>query len=122
MATGEDHPELAVFNLTVQKEIVNPLVLVGPGFDPDSGGTAGDFLAPKRIQNFVFGDAMNPAGWILGHPSEPPRVQGIEEGCLHHLFDEIEVAPAEETSQHRYQSPRLPAKEMLDERSDWFRW
>src|ERR1700687_4089546 len=103
MAAREDHPQLTVLDLGVEKPVVDALVLRGPSGNPLAHDTAAGFIAPQRINDSVFGDAMNPAGRVVGHAAGTPRLQGLEQRGLHHFLDEIEVPPAEVASQYGYQ-------------------
>src|SRR5262245_5047950 len=64
---------------------------------------------------------MDPPRRVVGHTPDAPRLQGVQEGGLHHVLDEVEVPPPEDAGQHGHQAPRLMAEEMLHERGDRFR-
>src|SRR5262249_35763698 len=67
------------------------------------------------------GDAVDPARRVVGHPADAPGFQGVQEGGLDHVLDEVEVPPAEDAGQHGHQAARLMAEEVLHERGDRLR-
>src|SRR5262249_44814694 len=78
-------------------------------------------VAPQGIEDLVLGDAVHPARRIVGHAAHAPRLQGVRERGLHHVLDQLEVPPAEDTRQHRHQAARLMAEKVLHQRNDPFR-
>jgi len=74
-------------------------------------------IASQRVEDFVFGDSVQPARRVFGHLTAP-RLQCIQQRGLHHVLDEVEVAPSEDARQHRNQSRRFVAEKMLHERRD----
>src|SRR5262249_30290617 len=65
-------------------------------------------------------DAMDPRRRTIRNLN-PPGLQGVHQGGLHHVLDKIEVPPAEVPRQHGHQPPRFMAEEMLHKRSHRFR-
>ena len=121
MAAGEDHPELAVFDRRVEKEVVDSFASARADWRP--------IRASRGAESRCAAASREPCSWRRGEPRPTgcresrgaPGLQGVEQRGLDHVFDEVEISPAEETSQNGHQSPRLAAEEMLHERSDRFR-
>src|SRR6516165_11422191 len=118
MAACEDHPELAVLDLAVEKQLVEPLLVHGARGRPPLQGALSDLVAPERIDDLVFGDAVDPGRWIFRYAAQAPRLQGVHKGRLHHVLDEVELLPTENPGQYSNQSPRRMAEEMLHQWSD----
>jgi hypothetical protein len=98
MAARKNHPELAIFNRGVQKQIVDAGVRRWADGGPCLGGSGASIMAPQGGQDLVVGDAMNPGRGIGRNPAHAPRLERFQERGLDHFLDEIKVAEAEETS------------------------
>jgi hypothetical protein len=120
VAAGEDHPELAVFDGSVEEEIIDAELAMHVKRGKISASPAMNLSAAERIENLVASNAMNPGRGIIGNAAGTPRLKCVKQGRLNHLFDQVEIAPAEEPSEHSDQPPRLASKEMLHEGGDGF--
>src|SRR5262249_13999820 len=109
-------------DLRVEEQFVESLLVRGPGGGPPPQDALADLVAPQGVENLVPGDAVDPPRRVVGHAANAPRLQGVQEGRLHHVLDEVEVSPAEEAGQDGHQAARLMAEEMLHERGDRFRY
>jgi len=124
----KDHNELIHINIEkadrIQEQLVEKIVelafawrwLGGQFFDRP----ATDLAATQGIEDFVLSDAMKPRGRILGDLNAP-GLERIQERRLHHVLDQVEVAPAEDTREHRNESRRFVAEKVLHERRNGFR-
>ena len=119
MAAGEDHPQLAVFNLRVEKQVVDSRLRRGA-----YGGQLPQNAADRSCRAAAHRGSCS---WRCGGPNRMdcqerrgrlPRLQGVDERGLHHVLDEVEIPPAEDAGQNSHQPPRFMAKKMLDQRSD----
>src|SRR6516165_8637788 len=119
MTASEHHPQLAVFDFRIDEQLVETLLSVGPLPGPFFPDSLTNLISPQGVENLVLGDAMDPAGRIIRN-LHAPGLERIQERRLHHIFDELEVPPTEDAREHRYQSARLMAEEMLHKRSNGF--
>ena len=79
---------------------------------------------PGNTSGIIFDAILNrtPLAATLIRLDLPPGLQGIHERGLHHVFDKVEVPPAEDAGQYGHEPPRLVAEKMLHERGDRFRF
>ncbi len=59
MATGKDHPQLAVLDLRFEKQHVQSLVVPGASDGPLRKDAPADRVVPQRIDDLVPGDAVD---------------------------------------------------------------
>src|SRR5262249_36140210 len=117
MTAGEHHPQLAILDLRVEKQLVETCFVRRSSGSKLSQNAAADLVAAQGVDDLVLGAAMHPPRRVVRHPADAPRLQGVHERGLHHVFDEVEIPPTEDARQDRDQSAGLMAEEMLHQRS-----
>jgi hypothetical protein len=120
VTAGEHHFELAVLDFFVEKQPIEFLgLLLTLGSEPLDHPLA-NLMVPERIQNLVLCDAVHPSGGIVRDPISPRR-QGIDQGRLHHVFDEIEVPQSENPRQNGHQPTGFIAEKVFHKGRDGLR-
>ena len=75
MAASEDHPQLAVFDRRVEKQLIDALPSGWGAWRPISRSHGAESRCAQRVENLVPGDAMDPAGRVVRNAASAPRLQ-----------------------------------------------
>jgi hypothetical protein len=119
MAAREDHRELIVGELSGERAAPRRSSLflqAGQGLADRIFFLTPCRGAPQRVERPILGHLGQPRARVSGRPGVGPHPEGLYEGLLDRVLDQVDLLEAEDPRQGRDHLSRSPPEQMIDRR------